>query len=150
VSNLSLRVSSKYLHISYFWNPLFLLLLVHHSLASVQKHCVMEPNRTLSELGVCPMDQMRLMFDKPLFFSVFIGGVSSHHQVFHLLLSRHVVEFVCLMQFWVLVLEIARIRVPLQVRVPDEVNGLTFVVSVVSFFLQRRIDDFVFPASFYF
>lgn len=147
VADLSLSVCSQYLHVSYFWNPFFLLLIVHHCLASIQEHRVVKANWRVTVLCVGPMYQMWFMINKPLFLSMLIGIMDLPHHIFHLLLSCHIIVFMSLIQFFVVLHEINGCIVSFNMRHSNKMNSLTIIVLLVSLLLKRRINNFVFPAS---
>lgn len=89
---LGLSIASNYGHFPNFWHPFFLLLIIHHCLTGIHKHCLMQCNWTISKLSIRPMYQMRFMVYKPFIFSILISKMSSFHQIFHLFLSCHVVK----------------------------------------------------------
>jgi len=149
---LSLSISTHNPHIFCQRNPFRFLLISAHILNSKLEHGIVKNAWALSETNVAPMDHVALMLDKPLLLAEFIGSAELFDLVVPSLLSAHLIKPVIILQKRITFHEINGISVSLSMGLVqalfETIGFQTHVeVTLVSFFLEIRIDDLFGPAA---
>ena len=130
------------------------MLIRAHILNGELEHGVVEDAGALTEPNVTPVDHVALVLDKPLLLAQLIGSAELFDVVVPSLLSAHLIEPVVVPEEWITLHEFDRISIPLLVfgvhAVPEPIGiQIEVEVTLVSFFLEIRIDDLPGPAAGY-